>query len=116
MRSYLTAHADDITFLILNIHSFDIILDTCKTFHVFSSLTLNETKSEVARSGIAKHSKEMPIDCNWISLVNDKFKLFGLYDSYHQGLENEYNFINTIKSIKDSLNVWNTRELPLLAR
>ena len=32
----LTAHADDITFSIANVRSFNIILDTCKTVHVFS--------------------------------------------------------------------------------
>ena len=35
----LTAHADDITFFILNFRSYNITLDTYKTFHVFSSLS-----------------------------------------------------------------------------
>ena len=81
-----------------------------------SSLTLNETKSEAAWLGIAKRSKEMPTDCNWINLVNDKLKLLGLYNNYDQRLVNEYNFINTIKSIKDSLNMWNTRGLTLAGK
>ena len=93
-----------------------MILDTCKTFHVFSSLNINEAKSEAAWLGIAKHSKEMLIYCNWTNLVNDDLKLLGLYYSYDQRLVNEYNFIYTIKSIKDSLNVWNTRRLILTGK
>ena len=77
-----------ITFFILNVRSFNIILDTYKTFHVFSSLNLNKTKSEAAWLGIAKHSKEMPIECTWINLVNDKLKLLGLYYNYDQRLVN----------------------------
>ena len=107
----LTAHADDITFFILNVRYLKIIIDSCKTFHAFSFLNLNETKSEAVWLGIAKHSKEMLTDCNWIHLVNDKLKLLRLYYSYDQRLINEYNFFNTIKSTKDRLNVWNTRGL-----
>ena len=55
----------------------------------------------------------MLIDCNWINLINDKLQLLGLYHSYDQRLANEYNFINTVKSIKDSLNVSNTKGLTL---
>ena len=87
---------------------------------MFSPLNLNGTKSEAAWLGIARHSKEqgkeMPIEWNWINLVNDKIKLLGLYYNYDQRLVNEYNFINTIKSIKDSLYVWNTRGLTLTGK
>ena len=80
---------------LLNVQSFNIILETCKTFHVFSSLNLNEIKSDCLL-GIAKHNKEMPIDCNWKVLVHNKLKFLGLYYNYGQRLVNEYNFINSM--------------------
>ena len=42
----ISAYAEDAKFLIINVHSMELVLAICDTFQEFSSLKLNKEKSE----------------------------------------------------------------------
>ena len=86
-------------FFATDVQSLQLIFFLCNQFREFSSLKLNLEKSAACWIGKAKGREDKLIDCNWINLCNDKFRILGVYDSYDTDLENGlYSVISKIKS------------------
>ena len=112
----LSAYADDTYFIALDVPSFQQIFITCNTFEEFSSLKLNLDKCEACWIGSAKSKLDMPIDCDWVNIQNDKTLTLGIFNSYDQSLADKYNFLNLITSMRDTLNTWKYSGLTLASR
>ena len=67
-------------------------------------------------SVLDKSKLDTPIDCNWVNIEKDKILTLGIFNSYDQSLADEYNFLNVIISMRDSLNIWKYRGLTLASR
>ena len=87
----LSAYADDGNFLRTNVHSLNLIFNTCETLEHFSSLKLNlenlrhvglvllEAKRWI---GSVRGKDDKPINCRCIDLNTDKVRTMGVYNSY----------------------------------
>ena len=112
----LSAFADDTYFFTLDSQSLQIILKVCETFSEYSTLKLNVEKSQVCWIGSAGGGgggESKPADCNWVDLLTDKVITLGIYRSYDKSIAQKWNLINLLINIKDSLKMWNFRELTL---
>ena len=93
-----------------------VITYFCNTFEEFSSLKLNLDTCQACWVGSTKSKLRTPIDCNWINTEKDKILTLGIFNSYDQSLAADYNFLNLITTMKDSLNIWEYRGLTLAGR
>ena len=82
----------------------------CRLWH-YSSLRLNQEKSEASWIGSKKSSTRKPLPCKWVNLTNDKITLLGSYSSYCKDLSEKYNFPEVINKLKTCVHVWKSRGL-----
>ena len=94
----LSAYADDTYFFTLDVNSLRLILNTCDKFEKYSSLKLSVEKCHACWIGSAKGTKNAPIKCNWVNLVDDKVLTLGVHMSYDVTLAEKCNFLNLITS------------------
>ena len=106
----LSAYADDTYFFTLDVNSLRLILNTCDKFEKYSSLKLSVEKCQACWIGSAKETKDAPIKCNWVNLVDDKVLTLGVHMSYDVTLAKKCNFLYLITSIKEVLRIWGSRE------
>ena len=69
----LSAYADDTYSFTLDMNSLRLILNTCDKFEEYSSLKLSVEKCQSCWIGRAKGTKDAPINCNWVNLVENMF-------------------------------------------
>ena len=112
----LSAYAEDAYFFALDSQSLQIILKVCENFREYSSLKLNVEKSQTCRIGSAKGGMSKPADCNWVDLLTDKVITLGIYNSYDKSIAEKHDLVNLLINIKDSLKMWNFRELTLAGK
>ena len=98
----LSAYADDADFLTHDVKSLELIFHTCKTFQSFSSLKLNLEKSEAFWIGAKRGSNETPTNCKWININCNAIHSLGIFNSYDTDLEDKLNFLDNLKSIKET--------------
>ena len=111
----ISAYANDAKFLAINVHSVELVLAICDTFQEFSSLKLNEEKSEACWIVSKKHDKGNPY-CRWINLTDDKVCSLGVYHSYDPFIASRHNFLDLVKILWDCLQVWKLRSLSLAGK
>ena len=100
------AYADNGRFLLKDLQSLYTILDITEEFGTFSSLKLNLQKSEACWIGASRFNTNMPTNCIWVNLVNDKIRILGTYISYNKQLADQYSFVKPYsKKFVDDLNV-----------
>ena len=98
----ISAYADDTNFLVSDIQSLNCLLLTCTDYGNYSSLRLNEEKSEASWIDFAMQM---------VNLKNDKIKILRCYSSYCKDLSEKYNFLEVINKLKTCLHVWKSRGL-----
>ena len=112
----LSSYADHTYFFTLDSQSLQIILKVCKNFSKYSTLKLNVEKSQACWIGLAKGGISKPADCSWVDLLTDKIITLGIYNSYDKSIVEKHNLVNLLINIKDSLKMWNFRELTLAGK
>ena len=112
----ISANADDTNFLVSDIQSLNCLFLTCTGFGYYSSLRLNEEKSEARWIGSNKSNTSKPLPCKWVNLKNDKIKILGCYSGYCKGLSEKYNFLEVINKLKTCFHVWKSRGLTLMRK
>ena len=112
----LSAYADDTYFFTLDSQSLQIILKVCENFSAYSTLKLNVEKSQACWIGSAKGGISKPADCNWVDLLTDTIITLGIYNSYDRSIAEKHNLVNLLINVKDSLKMWNFRELTLAGK
>ena len=66
-----SAYSDDANFLVSDIQFLNRLFLTCTDFGNYSSLRLNEEKSEASWIGTNKSNTSKPLPCKWVNLTND---------------------------------------------
>ena len=61
----ISAYSDDANFLVSDIQSLNCLFLTCTDFGNYSSLRLNEEKSEASWIGNKKSNTSKPLSCKW---------------------------------------------------
>ena len=112
----ISAYADDANFLVSDIQSLNCLFLMCTEFGNYSSLRLNEEKSETSGIGSNKSNTSKPLPCKWVNLKNDKIKILGYYSSYCKDLSEKYNFLEVINKLKTCLHVQKSRGLTLVGK
>ena len=105
----ISVYANDADFLVSDIQSLNCLFLTCTDFGNYSSLRLNEEKSEASWIGSNKSNTSKPLPCKWVNLTNDRIKILGCYGSYCQDLSEKYTFLEVISKLKKCLHVWKSR-------
>ena len=107
----ISACTDDVNFLVRDIQSLTCFFFlTCTDFENYSSLRLNEKKSEASWISSNKSNTSEPLLCKWINLTNDKIKVLGSYGRYYKDFSEKYNFLEAI------FHVWKSRALTLAGK
>ena len=112
----LSAYTDDTYFFTLDSRSLQIILKVCENFSEYSTLKLKVEKSQVCWIGSAEGEILKPADCNCVDLLTDKAITLGICNGYDKSIAGKHNLINLLINVKDSLKIWNFRELTLAGK
>ena len=108
----LNVFADDLTTFVKNVKSFCSLSILLEKFGNISGIKLNEEKTEAYWLGSLHQSFE---DIG-IEKINKPMKILGIYFTYDWKKYQELNFENIIKSINQSINAWQWRNLTLMGR
>ena len=113
----LEIFADDLTAFVRDHASLDTLLNMIDSFSLHSGLKINFEKTEVLFLGNDQKSTTETI----ISLARNRnitakkaIKILGVHFTYDQTLWRKLNFDETLKTIKERLNFWNSRNLTVL--
>ena len=90
----LSAYADDADFLASDAMLLELILETCATFQIFTSLKLNMEKCEACWIGAEKDNPAEPINCKWVNIVSEAVRTLVIYNSYDTDLVEKLNFLD----------------------
>ena len=108
----MSKYADDANFLVSDIQSLNCLFLTCTDHSIYrhySSLRLNEEKSEASWIGSNRSNTSKPLSpafvMQMVNLKNDKIKIFGCYSSYCKDLSEKYNFLEVINKLKTCFHV-----------
>ena len=112
----LTAFADDVTYFIANQTSLEELFYLVKSFQKVSSLKVSMEKSFPCGIGSLKGVQGAFCGCNLLDLTLDSLKILGVHFSYSVDISNTRNYVEVIKSIQNTLNMWNVRDLSLAGR
>ena len=108
----LSLFADDMTCVIKDKTSYTNLFRILNSFGECSGLKVNDEKTEIMPLGDnTLQEKDFPTHSNC-----EVIKILGIYFGYDERQRNNLNFSQTLKSIKESLNVWKWRGLSLLGR
>ena len=99
----LSAYANDNFFFTLDNNSLRLILNTCEKFEEYSSLKLSHEKCQACCIESAKRKQDVPINCNWVNLMEGELLVPGVHMSYAVTLAERCNFFNLITSVKEIL-------------
>ena len=102
--------ADDMTCFLRDATSYHRLMETLQVFSRFCNLQVNNDKTEIFAIGGQKLDQT-----NFHHEVRTSIKILRIVFYYNTSLRMKGNF-DSIKSIKDTLNVWKWRGLTLLGR
>ena len=108
--------ADDTTFFLKDIHSLKKLENIISIYEKFTSLQLNNEKSEIAWLGPNNGLPAPSVPYKWIDLTRECIKILGIYFTYNAILHSKYNFDNTIERFKSTLRHWKLRNLTLYGK
>ena len=108
----LSLFADDMTCVLKDKTSYRNLFRILNTFGECSGLKVNDEKTEIMPLGeniLQENDFPTHSTCEII-------KMLGIYFGYDDTQRNDLNLSQTLKSIKESINVWKWRRLSLLGR
>ena len=108
--------ADDCTFFLSNIRSFDFLLKDIQAFSKFSLLNVNSLKSEIAWIGSERHNQSKVGPFQWVNLNENAIKILGINFTYNPELAVKLNFENKVTQFGTLLNLWKSRNLTIYGR
>ena len=109
-------YADDTTYFLKDITSFQHLMKVLNQFSKLTSLKVNYDKSEAAWLGGSKASKHYPVECQWVDLTTDAISILGIKFTYDSSLSRHLNFDQTLDKFKTCLNMWRSRNLTIYGR
>ena len=108
----LSVFADDMTCVLKDKTSYTNLFRILNSFGECSGLKVNDEKTEIMPLGDnILQEKDFPTHS-----ICEIIKILGIYFGYDDRQRNNLNFSQTLKSIKESINVWKWRGLSLLGR
>ena len=110
------AYADDATFFLQDSESIINLVNELKLFSKYSGLRPNYNKCETCAIGSLKGVTRALCGFKPIDLTNDSAKILGLHFSYNKKIQEDRNFIDTIKKMETILQIWRSRNLTLLGK
>ena len=109
-------YADDTTYFLKDITSFQHLMKVLNQFSKFTSLKVNYDKSEAAWLGGSNASKHYPVEYHWVDLTTDSISILGIKFTYNSSLSRHLNFDQTLYRFKTCLNMWRSRNLTIYGR
>ena len=92
------------------------IFNTFDNFSVFSGMSINMSKCELAGIGVKRSVLTALSGVKNISLVNDCIRVLGINFTYDSKLFSEKNYVDCIKKLQKILHVWGMRFLSLYGK
>ena len=108
-----TAYVDDSTFLLRDLRSVKYLIDTFTNFSKYSGLKPNLSKCEISGIGSLKGVIKAACGLKSVNLTSDTLRILGVHFYCNQKLQNEKNFVNIVKKIRQIIGPWKTRSLSL---
>ena len=112
----LSAYADDTTFFVSDLDSVKAIFATFNNFSMFSGMSINMSKCELAGIGVKRSELTALSGVKNVSLLTDCVRILGVYFTYNDVLFNDKNFVDCIKKIQKVLHIWGMRFLSLYGK
>ena len=112
----LTAYADDTTFFVADLSSVNEIFSTFNEFSIYSGMSINASKCELAGIGVKKSVVPVLCGVKVVSLCNDSIRVLGVHFTYCQKLFMDRNYVDSIKKLQNVLHVWAMRLLSLYGK
>ena len=112
----LSAYADDTTFFLKNKESVEFLLETFKTFSLYSGLKPNASKCEICGIGVKRGEKVALCGMKSVDLTSEDVKILGIHYSYNEKLLIEKNYSEIIKNVENVVSVWRMRNLTLIGK
>ena len=109
----LLQYADDTNGLLHDLNSAREFIKEVDTFGEYSGLEINKQKSEGMWFGLNRHNTIKPLGINW---SEKPVRVLGIYLSYNEILAHESNFEDKLVKIRQTLNMWRSRNLTLHGR
>ena len=88
-------------------------MKTSTLFSKFSGLKPNISKCEVSGIGFLKGVKKSVCGIKCIDLITETIKILGVHFSYNQNLQIPKNFVKSIITMPNVLNLWRMRYITL---
>jgi len=112
----LSAYADDTTFFVSDLDSVKAIFKTFDKFSIFSGMSINMSKCELAGIGVKKSVLTALSGVKNVSLLSECIRVLGVNFTYDSKLFNEKNYMECIKKLQKVLHVWGMRFLSLYGK
>ena len=92
----LTAYADDTTFFVADLSSVNEIFSTFNEFSMYSGMSINTSKCELAGIGVKKSVVPVLCGVKVVSLCKDSIRVLGVHFTYCQKLFMDRNYVDSI--------------------
>ena len=109
-------YADDTTYFLNNLDSFNFLKSEIDKFSSFTSLYVNWEKSEAAWLGLENTSSRFHPGCKWVNLTTDAIRILGIMFTYNNALSKHLNFVKILEKYKMCLNMWKSKQLTIYGR
>ena len=109
-------YADDTMFFLKDAQSIENLVEIFNTFSLFSGLSPNLTKCEIAGIRSLKGVQVEACGMRCIDLCNEAIKIIGTYFSYDSRIKEECNFLKIVSNVQNVLNLWWYQNLTLEGR
>ena len=112
----LSAYADDTTFFVSDLDPVKAIFDTFDNFSMFSGMSINMSKCELAGIGVKRSVLTALSGVKNVSLLSACIRVLGVNFTYDPKLFNDKNYIECVKKLQKVLHVWGMRFLTLYGK
>ena len=112
----LSAYADDTTFFVSDLDSVNAIFNTFDEFSIFSGMSINMSKCELAGIGVKRSVLTALSGVKNVSLLSECIRVLGVNFTYDSKLFNEKNYVDCIKKLQKVLHIWGMRFLSLYGK
>ena len=106
----ISQFADDTNLFCANMASVENALKKVQQFSSISGLSLNVTKTKSIWLGKWEANKTTRLNLKWVRCST---KVLGVYVSYDEKGNNEYNFTLKVRKLQTKLDMWRARDLTL---
>ena len=101
--------ADDTAAILSNLNSANALFSLLEDFEKASGLKLNVKKTEAMWIGSLRSCEDQPLGVKWQTCI----KFLGIYTTYDVKLLVEKNSKQRLKKIRNTINLWKVRGLPI---